>query len=205
MIPASSFARLSVPDEPVTDIDDMNKLRHHIGLMQKLSHMDTDTLRPFDFDELFNELWPICRSITGDGLWQSLKILNRVVPIDISERETGLRCFDWEVPLEWNINEACMIPASSFARLSVPDEPVTDIDDMNKLRHHIGLMQKLSHMDTDTLRPFDFDELFNELWPICRSITGDGLWQSLKILNRVVPIDISERETGLRCFDREGQ
>ena len=84
----------------------MNKLRHHIGLMQKLSPMKTDTLQPFDFEELFDELWPICRSITGNGLRQSLEILKRVVPIDVREYETGLRCFDWEVPLEWNIREA---------------------------------------------------------------------------------------------------
>lgn len=73
---------------------------------RRLSLMNTDALEPFDFDEIFDELWPICRSITGDGLRQSLKILQRVVPIETREYETGLRCFDWEVPLEWNICEA---------------------------------------------------------------------------------------------------
>ncbi len=54
------------------------------------------------------ELYPICRSITGDGVRRSLAILSRHVPIAITEIPSGTQVFDWEVPLEWNIEDAAV-------------------------------------------------------------------------------------------------
>ena len=63
-------------------------------------------LRAFEFDDLFHELWLICRSITGDGLRESLRLIGERVPLEFREFETGMECFDWTVPKEWNIREA---------------------------------------------------------------------------------------------------
>ena len=55
---------------------------------------------------LAEELWPICRSITGQGIRDSLEILKRELPsLIIKEVKTGEKCFDWLVPNEWNIRE----------------------------------------------------------------------------------------------------
>jgi aminopeptidase-like protein len=60
--------------------------------------------------DLCRELFPICRSITGNGLRESLMILKRYVPdLKIFEVPTGTKCFDWEVPKEWNINDAYIV------------------------------------------------------------------------------------------------
>lgn len=52
------------------------------------------------------ELYPICRSITGDGVRKTLELIGKHVPLKISEVPSGLGVLDWTVPLEWNIADA---------------------------------------------------------------------------------------------------
>ena len=56
--------------------------------------------------DLIKILYPICRSITGNGVRDTLKILCKHIPIKIYEVPTGTKAFDWEVPKEWNITDA---------------------------------------------------------------------------------------------------
>lgn len=51
-------------------------------------------------------LYPICRSITGDGVRETLRIVQEIIPIKIREIPTGTQVFDWQVPREWNIRDA---------------------------------------------------------------------------------------------------
>jgi aminopeptidase-like protein len=52
------------------------------------------------------ELFPICRSITGEGTRRTLALIQSRIPLEISEVPTGASVFDWTVPKEWNIRDA---------------------------------------------------------------------------------------------------
>ena len=56
--------------------------------------------------DLIAELFPLCRSLTGNGVRQTLQILRRSIPLKVHEVPTGTKVYDWTVPQEWNINDA---------------------------------------------------------------------------------------------------
>ena len=56
--------------------------------------------------ELVERLYPLCRSITGDGVRQTLQIVSQSIPLEIHEVPTGTPVYDWTIPREWNIRDA---------------------------------------------------------------------------------------------------
>ena len=59
-----------------------------------------------EIDNYLKRLFPITRSITGNGNRETLKILQEIIPLDILEYPTGQKVYDWTIPKEWNIKNA---------------------------------------------------------------------------------------------------
>jgi len=57
-------------------------------------------------DHLLNTLFPICRSISGQGVRDTLSIIGDQTEINLNEVPSGTVCYDWQVPDEWNISDA---------------------------------------------------------------------------------------------------
>jgi aminopeptidase-like protein len=87
--------------------------------------LDADRLGG-EMHALVRELYPVCRSITGEGLRLSLRTLGRLAPLELHEVPSGTQVFDWVVPKEWNLRAA---------RLTAPDGTV--IADADRLNLHV--------------------------------------------------------------------
>lgn len=73
------------------------------------SFLDINSKKEKISDELFeliSKLFPICRSITGDGVRKSLSIIGEHITLKIKEVPSGTKAYDWIVPDEWNISNA---------------------------------------------------------------------------------------------------
>jgi aminopeptidase-like protein len=68
-------------------------------------HIDLNTIG-CDIHEFIAELYPLCRSITGNGLRETLRLIKNYIPLTLYEIPTGTQVLDWTVPKEWNIRDA---------------------------------------------------------------------------------------------------
>jgi aminopeptidase-like protein len=93
-----------------------------------------------------SELFPICRSITGVGIRETLSIIGRRIPLETVDVASGTRVFDWNVPKEWNIRDAYIKNADGdrvvdFQRLNLHvlnySSPVNATIRLDELRPHL--------------------------------------------------------------------
>jgi aminopeptidase-like protein len=66
-------------------------------------------LNPKIIENYFDRLWPIMRSITGEGYKLTHDIIGEIVKLDKISFKSGTKVYDWEIPLEWHYNSAYII------------------------------------------------------------------------------------------------
>ncbi|MBQ6128383.1 MAG: DUF4910 domain-containing protein [Lachnospiraceae bacterium] len=123
--------------------------------------------------DLAKEMFPICRSIMGDGVRKTFDILRRKMPdMKLFEVPTGTKVFDWTVPNEWNIREAYIenergerIIDMKVNNLHVMgySVPVDEWMDLESLKEHIYTLK-----DQPDLIPY-CTSYYKERWGFCMS------------------------------------
>ncbi|MFD2116969.1 DUF4910 domain-containing protein [Paenibacillus yanchengensis] len=123
-------------------------------------------------DQLFDRLFPLFRSITGEGVRQTLHILQEYIPLEIEEIPSGTTVFDWTIPKEWVIREAWIKDSSGREIINITNsnlhvvnysEPIDRIVSLDELKQHLFTIPHLP----DAI-PYVIS-YYKERWGFCMS------------------------------------
>jgi aminopeptidase-like protein len=118
------------------------------------------------------EAYPICRSITGDGVRRTLAMIRERIPLEVHEVPSGTPVFDWTVPKEWNLREAWIKDPSGtkvvdFAECNLHvlsySVPIHAKMPLEELRKHLFTLP-----DKPDLIPYR-TSYYKEAWGFCLS------------------------------------
>lgn len=121
---------------------------------------------------LFNELYPLCRSITGLGYEQSLEILQRYIPFNIEEYPCGSKVFDWTVPQSWKLNRALLKDINGNIILDTNINPLHVINYSEPFKGIVSLEELQKHLYSDPNNPTAIPYVisyYNKRWGFCIS------------------------------------
>jgi aminopeptidase-like protein len=124
--------------------------------------------------ELIERLYPICRSITGDGVRRTLGILQEHVPLTVHEVPTGTQVFDWTVPREWNIRDAWVKDGSGRRVIDFRASNLHVMSYSVPIRRRVGIDELKGHLHTIPEHPSWIPyktSYYREDWGFCVSHT----------------------------------
>ncbi|WP_182549944.1 DUF4910 domain-containing protein [Phyllobacterium myrsinacearum] len=117
-------------------------------------------------------LFPICRSITGDGVRETLGILGQHIDLTQHEIPTGTQVFDWVVPPEWNIRDAYIKDASGRKIINLAESNLHVVSYSNPIHRIMQLSELKAHIhtlpDQPDLIPYR-TSYYSEQWGLCMS------------------------------------
>lgn len=134
--------------------------------LQKLA----TSLPEIDLQAIYDELFPICRSITGLGFRQSLKILQRYIPFTIEEYKSGSQVCNWTVPPEWELNKAELRDSNDQVILSTEQNPMCLLNYSVAFKGRVSREELESHLYTlpemPAIQPY-VTSYYKKNWGFC--------------------------------------
>jgi aminopeptidase-like protein len=122
---------------------------------------------------LIKKLFPICRSITGNGVRQTLEILNDYLPeLKVYEVPTNTKVFDWTIPKEWNINDAYIENEKGGKIIDFKNSNLHVLNYSIPVDKIISLDELKEHIYTDPKNPDSIPyrtSYYKEDWGFCMS------------------------------------
>jgi aminopeptidase-like protein len=98
--------------------------------------------------ELMSELFPICRSITGAGLRETLARIDKIVPLELTEVPSGTQVFDWTVPREWNVRDAWVADRTFRRVIDFRSSNLHVVNYSGPVRRQLTLSELRPHLHT---------------------------------------------------------
>ncbi len=125
-----------------------------------------------ELHRLIADLYPICRSITGEGLRETLRAVGKLVPFTLREVPTGTQVFDWTVPKEWNIRDAYVKNSRGERVIDFQSSNLHVVNYSVPVRQKMQLTELKTHLFTLSERP-DWipyrTSYYKEDWGFCLS------------------------------------
>ena len=119
---------------------------------------------------LCERLFPIRRSLTGDGVRQTLAALQELIPLEVREVPTGTAILDWQVPREWNLRDAWIEGPGGERVVDVADSNLHAMGYSAPVRKRLPLAELREHLyslpDHPDWIPFR-TSYFTERWGFC--------------------------------------
>lgn len=124
----------------------------------------------FSIHEFIKKMYPVCRSITGNGVRKTLAMLQELIPLEVFEVATGTKVFDWEVPREWNINDAYIKATNGKKLVDFKDSNLHVVNYSIPVNRMITLKELQAHLHSlpeyPELIPYR-TTYYNETWGFC--------------------------------------
>ncbi|MBG0859636.1 MAG: DUF4910 domain-containing protein [Bacteroidales bacterium] len=123
-------------------------------------------------EKYFDRLWPLNRSLTGNGNRETLRILSEIVDLNITEVPSGTNCFDWVVPPEWNVKEAWIKDSNGNVIIDFSNNNLHLLGYSIHVKGKMFLSELRSHIYTLPLQPDIIPYLtsyYDENWGFCMS------------------------------------
>lgn len=98
--------------------------------------------------DLIVELYPICRSITGEGVRDTLRLIQKRIPLELREVPSGTNVFDWTVPLEWNVSDAYVMNREGTRVIDFNEHNLHLMSYSAPVRKKMSLAELKSHLFT---------------------------------------------------------